>query len=97
DEAKSFTGNGKTFNLVGNWEIDRATPSTGIYGSKVNTVSTGAGPYSITSTDGHFIAKKLALFVSSLASGTSPTNNGTVKLRGYEGDNMKYEWNQLGG
>lgn len=97
DGAKSFTGNGITFNLVGNWEIDRATPSTGIYGSKVNTVSTGAGPYSIISTDGHFVAKRLALYVSSLASGTSPTNNGTVKIRGYMGGNMRYEWNQLGG
>jgi len=97
DGAKSFTGNGKIFNLVGNWEIDRATPSTGIHSSKVNTVNTGAGPYSITSTDGLFIAKKLALFVSSLASGSVPTNDGTVKLAGYEGSTLKYEWTQTGG
>src|SRR5690606_20928615 len=36
-------------------------------------------------------------YVSSLASGTSPTNNGTVKIRGYMGGNMRYEWNQLEG
>lgn len=81
--AISFSGNGNNFALTGNWSVNQGVPSTGIGGSKINLKNTAAGPYSIVSNDGLITASRLALYLSSFASGTTPTNDGSVTIKGF--------------
>ncbi|PRY84331.1 choice-of-anchor Q domain-containing protein, partial [Mongoliibacter ruber] len=80
--SKIFTGNGLSFSLLGNWEVSQETPFAGIGGSQKHLTNTGAGPYIITS-DELITMKQLALYLSSNPSGTNPTNDGTVTVKGF--------------
>ncbi len=80
--SKTFTGNGLSFSLLGNWEVSQETPFSGIGGSQKHLTNTGEGPYSITSNE-LITMKQLALYLSSNPSGTNPTNDGTVTIKGF--------------
>jgi gliding motility-associated-like protein len=88
--STSFSGNSLNFNLTGNWTASQEAPSTGIGGSKLNLKNTGAGPYSINSPDKKITVNQVALFLSSLSSGNTPTNDGTVTIKGFNGASEEF-------
>ncbi|WP_338224309.1 MBG domain-containing protein [Algoriphagus confluentis] len=95
--STSFSGNGLNFNLTGNWTISQEVPTTGIGGSKLNLKNTGAGPYSINSPDRKITVSQIALFLSSFASGSAPTTNGTVTVKGFSGATEEFSFTKSTG
>jgi len=88
--SASFSGNGLNFNLTGNWTVSQEAPTTGIGGSKLNLKNTGAGPYSINSADRKITVNQIALYLSSFTSGSTPTNDGTVTIKGFNGTTEEF-------
>ncbi|MEN2284499.1 hypothetical protein AAGF08_20305, partial [Algoriphagus sp. SE2] len=87
--ATSFTSNGKSITLGGNWAV-KDRNGFGINSSDVYLENTGTGPYTLTS-DIPVKFSKLALFLTS-NTGTNPlpTNDGTVTVRGKNGATTAY-------
>ncbi|SIT12263.1 T9SS type B sorting domain-containing protein [Belliella pelovolcani] len=94
--SKTFTGNGLTFSLLGNWEVQQETPFAGIGGSQKHLSNTGVGPYTITSTE-LVTMNKLALYLSSNPTGTNPTNDGTVTVKGFNDDVERFSLTKSSG
>ncbi|TVP43470.1 MAG: PKD domain-containing protein, partial [Mongoliibacter sp.] len=87
--SSSFSGNGLSFSLQGNWEVSQETPFAGIGGSQKHLTNTGDGPYIITSSE-LITMNRLALYLSSNPSGTNPTNDGTVTVKGFNNDMERF-------
>ncbi|HZH54297.1 MAG TPA: BspA family leucine-rich repeat surface protein, partial [Sphingobacteriaceae bacterium] len=95
--ATSFSGNGKTFSLIGNWTIITDIPNNGLGGSAYNLKNNGAGPYTIVSNDGKISVQGLYLYVSSFTEGDDPTNDGSITIRGLRDGNQVYTFTKSSG
>uniref|UniRef100_UPI0021CAAF4D putative Ig domain-containing protein n=1 Tax=Parapedobacter soli TaxID=416955 RepID=UPI0021CAAF4D len=100
DDATTFSGNGKTFTLTGNWTVNTETPVNGIGGSAYNLERTsGTGPFTIAVDDGAISVQGLYLFLSSDSDGVDeePTGSGSVTIRGLLAGSQVYTFTKTSG
>ncbi len=89
DGVTSFTSNGRSITLGGNWAVEKRS-GFGIGSSSGYLENIGTGPYSL-SLDQAVKFSKLALYLSSEGGSTpNPTNDGTVMIRGKNGATTEY-------
>ncbi|SEJ80374.1 hypothetical protein SAMN05192553_1151, partial [Cyclobacterium xiamenense] len=81
DGAVSFSGNGKTFGLSGNWALKNRI-GFGANGSAKFLESSGTGPYTVQVSGTPVTLSKISLYLSSFASGVTPTNDGSLTVTG---------------
>ncbi|WP_378181521.1 beta strand repeat-containing protein [Aquimarina sp. SS2-1] len=82
--ATSITSNGVPFTLTNGLDVFNID-GAGVNGSNdfLDNEGSGTGAYSITTTDNSvFTANTMFVYVSSIAAGGSPTNDGTLTIRG---------------
>ncbi|MEB2779835.1 MBG domain-containing protein [Algoriphagus sp. C2-6-M1] len=88
--ATSFSSNGKTITLGGNWAV-KDKVGFGINSSNGYLENTGSGPFTLT-VDAPVQFSKLALFLTSeVGSSPNPTDDGTVTIRGKNGTSTAFE------
>ncbi|WP_375586418.1 MBG domain-containing protein [Cyclobacterium xiamenense] len=89
DGSVSFSGNGQTFALSGNWAV-RNRIGFGANGSANYLESSGVGPYTIQVSGTPVAISKIGLYLSSFVSGVTPTNDGALTLTGKLDGNTVY-------
>ncbi len=92
DGATTFTSNGKAFTTTNGLEVNLLNGGgTNDTDQFLENNGAGAGSYSIQTTDNSLInVNSLFLFVSSDVTGTVPTDDGTVAIRGMLDGSMVY-------
>ena len=90
DGSKAFSLGGNNFSITGNLEVHTETPPIGINGSRYVLLNTGSGPYVINSLSSDIILKKFAVYLSSDAAGTNPTNDGSITVVGKNDGSQVY-------
>ncbi|WP_191322039.1 MBG domain-containing protein [Algoriphagus aquimarinus] len=95
--AKVFSYGGFDFTITGNLEVYTETPSIGINGSKNVLKNTGTGTYTIRPNSGEINFRKIALFLSSIPTGDSPTNDGNITVVGKNGGATVYTISKASG
>ncbi|PZX55697.1 hypothetical protein LV85_00922, partial [Algoriphagus chordae] len=88
--SKGFSYGGFDFVITGNMEVHTEIPVSGINGSRNVLNNTGVGPYILTSNSGEINLRRIALYLSSIADGSSPTNDGSITLTGKKAGNIVY-------
>ncbi|MBN3582283.1 gliding motility-associated C-terminal domain-containing protein [Algoriphagus aestuarii] len=95
--TKVFSYGGFDFVITGNMEVHTETPVSGINGSRNVLNNTGVGPYTLTSNSGEINLRRIALYLSSIADGSSPTNDGTITIVGKNGGANVYTISKISG
>ncbi|WP_235941844.1 MBG domain-containing protein, partial [Cyclobacterium roseum] len=89
DGASSFSGNGKDFSLSGSWAVKHRV-GFGANGSAKYLESSGSGPYTLQVSGTPVAVSKIGLYLSSFASGVSPTDDGSLTITGKRDGNTLY-------
>ncbi|MCY4780333.1 MBG domain-containing protein, partial [Sphingobacterium sp. UT-1RO-CII-1] len=82
DNAASFSNNGQTYQLSGNWKVRKFSPVRGINGSGFHLSGTGQDPMAWKVSTNGFKVGSFYLFLSDDASGNTLATNGTVTITG---------------
>lgn len=95
--TKVFSYGGFDFVITGNMEVHTEIPVSGINGSRNVLNNTGVGPYTLSSNSGEINLRRIALYLSSIADGSSSTNDGTITIVGKNGGANVYTISKISG
>ncbi|WP_164122336.1 MBG domain-containing protein [Sphingobacterium sp. xlx-130] len=90
DNASSFSNNGLTYQLTGNWKVRKYGTARGLSGSDFHLSGTGTGAMSLKVSTYAFKVGSFYLFLSSDLLGNTPTINGSVTVTGKLAGNQKF-------